>query len=48
MGLLDKLGLGSASEEFECNDCGNDFSMVTRPEENPTCPQCDSFDVEAA
>lgn len=46
MGIIDKILPSSDKEEFACNDCGNDFSMVVRPEETPTCPDCGSFDLD--
>lgn len=46
MGLISKLLPSNDATEFECNDCGNEFSKAFRPEETPTCPNCDSFDLD--
>ncbi|MFB6302014.1 MAG: hypothetical protein ABEH78_04050 [Haloferacaceae archaeon] len=47
MGILDKL-LPSGATEYECNDCGNEFEKMFRPEQKPTCPDCDSLNVDEA
>ncbi|MFB6080530.1 MAG: zinc ribbon domain-containing protein [Haloferacaceae archaeon] len=49
MGLIDFLSdlvASGGADEFECNDCGNSFTRLVGPGETPTCPACDSFDVD--
>ncbi|MFB6080531.1 MAG: hypothetical protein ABEJ81_06000 [Haloferacaceae archaeon] len=46
MGLIDKLMPSSGAEEYECNECGNTFSRMTGPSENPPCPECGSLDLD--
>lgn len=45
MGLKDLLTPTDHSTEFECRNCGNDFSRELRPEETPECPECGSTDL---
>lgn len=35
-------------ENFECLDCGKEFSIETPIVDEPQCPQCNGFDVTSA
>ena len=45
MGLKDLLTPTDHSIDFECRNCGHEFSTELTPGEDPTCPDCGSTDV---
>ncbi len=32
--------------EYKCRGCGNEFEVLVRPPASPTCPGCQSADLE--
>jgi len=43
--LRDMMSPTDLTTEFECDDCGNGFSVEVKPGEETTCPECGSADV---
>lgn len=48
MGLKDMFTPTNLANDYECNNCGSEFSKELSVDETLTCPQCGSEDVRRA
>lgn len=46
MGLKDMFTPTNLANDYECNNCGSEFSKELSVDETLTCPQCGSEDVD--